>query len=412
MSDDGPGVPSELRDQIFELGVSTKAPTRRAPGPRDRARARGSHRRPAGWHDRRGRPTGGGAVFGVELPSGALAGSGSTTFDDDGRRDGRDAARSGCWSSTTTSPSPRCIVPTSKASPASRSSRWRTPGPRPCAPTEELRPDLVLLDIHLPDMSGLEVLRRLRSRPDGADLDILAITAAREVETVRTAMAGGVADYLIKPFPLRVFRERLESYAAQRDKLRRLSARQATVQDQQEVDRLLSARLPHGARTGTCPRGSRRRTLQLVADTLRDARTRPVRGGGRHPVRTVAGQCPPLSRAAGCDGVRPGAPPLRVGGAAGARLRLVRRPRLAWGHAEDARRRGRCRGSRCPRLQPRPGHLPRHGHHAGDHQADGGGVLRERGRRPDAGPARPPDRPRALAQRGPAGHHPEHRPSR
>ena len=136
--------------------------------------------------------------------------------------------------------------------------------------TEEQRPDLVLLDIHLPDMSGLEVLRRLRARPDGADVDILAITAAREVETVRTAMAGGVADYLIKPFPLRVFRERLESYAAQRDKLRLLSARQATVQDQHEVDRLLSAR-PRRGEDRDLPKGLSRHTLQLVGDTLRDA---------------------------------------------------------------------------------------------------------------------------------------------
>ncbi len=135
---------------------------------------------------------------------------------------------------------------------------------------EDLHPDLVLLDIHLPDMSGLEVLRRLRARPDGADLDILAITAAREVETVRTAMAGGVSDYLIKPFPLRVFRERLESYAAQRDKLQRMSARQATVQDQHEVDRLLSSR-PRPGEDRDLPKGLSRHTLQLVGETLRDA---------------------------------------------------------------------------------------------------------------------------------------------
>lgn len=135
---------------------------------------------------------------------------------------------------------------------------------------EELQPDLVLLDIHLPDLSGLEVLRRLRARPDGADLDILAITAAREVETVRTAMAGGVSDYLIKPFPLRVFRERLETYAVQRDRLERLSARQAIVHDQHEVDRLLSARL-RTSEHRDLPKGLSRHTLSLVADALRDA---------------------------------------------------------------------------------------------------------------------------------------------
>ena len=54
---------------------------------------------------------------------------------------------------------------------------------------DDLRPDLVLLDIHLPDVSGIEVLRRLREgRPD---VDVLVISAAKEVDTVRTALRGG-----------------------------------------------------------------------------------------------------------------------------------------------------------------------------------------------------------------------------
>ncbi|HEU4913035.1 MAG TPA: response regulator [Actinomycetes bacterium] len=135
---------------------------------------------------------------------------------------------------------------------------------------DELRPDLVLLDIHLPDMSGLEVLQRLRARPGGQELDVIAITAAREVDTVRSAMAGGVAHYLIKPFTLQVFQERMQAYAAQRDKLRRLSARKATVSDQGEVDRLLAARLPGGGGSDL-PKGLSRHTLSLVAEVLRDA---------------------------------------------------------------------------------------------------------------------------------------------
>ena len=134
---------------------------------------------------------------------------------------------------------------------------------------EELSPDLVLLDIHLPDMSGLEVLQRLRARPGGQDLDVIAITAAREVETVRAAMAGGVAHYLIKPFTLQVFRERLEGYAAQRRELRRRAAREGTVRDQSEVDRLLSGpRLAASAED--LPKGLSRHTLSIVAEVLRD----------------------------------------------------------------------------------------------------------------------------------------------
>ena len=74
---------------------------------------------------------------------------------------------------------------------------------------ERLRPDLVLLDIYLPDMTGLEVLQRLRE--GGAAVDVLVITAARDVASIRSALRGGVVHYLIKPFTVDVLRERLSA---------------------------------------------------------------------------------------------------------------------------------------------------------------------------------------------------------
>lgn len=135
---------------------------------------------------------------------------------------------------------------------------------------DQYKPDLILLDVHLPDMSGIEVLRQLRARPHGAAVDVLAITAAREVDTIRAAMAGGVVDYLIKPFTLRVFGERLRNYASRHETLQRLSARKATVQDQHQVDRLLTAR-PRRSEDRELPKGLSRHTLELVADALRES---------------------------------------------------------------------------------------------------------------------------------------------
>ena len=80
----------------------------------------------------------------------------------------------------------------------------------------------MLLDIYLPDISGLEVLRRLRE--GAAPVDVLAITAARDVETIRTALRGGVVHYLIKPFTFDTLRDRLERYAAALAPPRRLRA--------------------------------------------------------------------------------------------------------------------------------------------------------------------------------------------
>jgi response regulator of citrate/malate metabolism len=121
----------------------------------------------------------------------------------------------------------------------------------------ELRPDLVLLDIYLPDMSGLEVLKALR------DVDVLMISAARDVPTVREAMRGGAVNYLIKPFTAAALTERLQQYA---DTRRRLTTIGVEIR-QDDVDRLfgthpVTAPLPKGLSSATC---------SLVADTLKQA---------------------------------------------------------------------------------------------------------------------------------------------
>jgi response regulator of citrate/malate metabolism len=82
---------------------------------------------------------------------------------------------------------------------------------------QELRPHLILLDVYLPDMTGLEVLQRLRS---GGDLvGIIMITAARELDTVKGALDGCAADYLIKPFEFPQLKTKLEAFAARADAL-------------------------------------------------------------------------------------------------------------------------------------------------------------------------------------------------
>ncbi|HEY9351375.1 MAG TPA: response regulator, partial [Acidothermales bacterium] len=71
---------------------------------------------------------------------------------------------------------------------------------------EELTPDLVLLDIYLPDITGLDVLHRLRST--APDVDVLVVSAARDIESVQQAMRGGVVHYLVKPFDADILRSK------------------------------------------------------------------------------------------------------------------------------------------------------------------------------------------------------------
>src|ERR671915_235972 len=63
---------------------------------------------------------------------------------------------------------------------------------------KRLRPDLVLLDLAIPATDGLSVLRELRT--SGTSVEVIAVTARRDAETVRSVVHLGVVDYLVKPF--------------------------------------------------------------------------------------------------------------------------------------------------------------------------------------------------------------------
>ncbi|MEU5946848.1 response regulator [Micromonospora sp. NPDC047465] len=134
-------------------------------------------------------------------------------------------------------------------------------GEEAIAAVDEFRPDLVLLDLYLPDMFGLDVVTRLRAARH--DCDVLVISAAREAEAVRRAVRYGAVNYLLKPFGFDELRTRLEQYAARRNSLRA-----TVVSDQSDVDRVLSRSGAHIA-TSALPRGLSAETAELVERALR-----------------------------------------------------------------------------------------------------------------------------------------------
>jgi two-component system phosphate regulon response regulator PhoB len=72
-------------------------------------------------------------------------------------------------------------------------------------------PDLVILDVRMPRMSGLEVCRELRAGPLGAAVPIIMMTARARPQDLEQAYAAGATDYVVKPFSPRVLLERVES---------------------------------------------------------------------------------------------------------------------------------------------------------------------------------------------------------
>ncbi|MFI6105595.1 response regulator [Streptomyces sp. NPDC051310] len=123
-----------------------------------------------------------------------------------------------------------------------------------------LHPDLLLLDIYLPDMDGIGVLRSLRAAGHG--VDALFITAARDAGTIRSALRAGALHYLIKPFDRAALREQLLHVASLRSRLDGLDEAR-----QEDVDQIFGTR-PPGSRE--LPKGLAVHTAELVDRILRE----------------------------------------------------------------------------------------------------------------------------------------------
>lgn len=130
---------------------------------------------------------------------------------------------------------------------------------------ETLRPDLLLLDLYLPDGNGLELMRSLSALNLSPQPDFIVITAARDIDSVRQAMRLGAMYYLVKPFGFGQLRERLMAYQRLREGLDEVE-----VADQETVDQL------YGLLRGPAVRAADRRLPPTMAQVLEKVREAPT----------------------------------------------------------------------------------------------------------------------------------------
>ncbi|AZG43969.1 response regulator [Gordonia insulae] len=126
--------------------------------------------------------------------------------------------------------------------------------------------DLVLLDLGLPDARGVDLASALSGIRPGPD--IIAITAQRDLATVRSAMSHGVLLYLLKPFTYAAFAEKIRQYLGYRDAL---TAGSDAV-SQRDVDRALAELRTTDARR-TAKKGAAPETEDAVGRAVRDSAT-------------------------------------------------------------------------------------------------------------------------------------------
>lgn len=119
------------------------------------------------------------------------------------------------------------------------------------------RPDLVLLDIYMPDQDGVSLLKEIRRQEFPSD--VMMVSAAQDAQTIQDVVRYGAVDYIIKPFRMERLRKALQSYRATKNNL----AGNGTL-DQEQLDRVLRGPGGPGDRDGGLPKGFNTATLREI----------------------------------------------------------------------------------------------------------------------------------------------------
>lgn len=129
--------------------------------------------------------------------------------------------------------------------------------------------DLIILDMYMPQMSGLELLRILRA--EGVNADVIMVTSADDAATIESFIRLGVNDYLIKPFGYERFQLALKNFCDHWDTIHQ-DPNHPHKFTQNQLDNVLlhlTASSPPPA-PGGMPKGLQSQTLTLLQDYLKE----------------------------------------------------------------------------------------------------------------------------------------------
>lgn len=127
---------------------------------------------------------------------------------------------------------------------------------------EKTRVDLLLTDLYMPEMSGIELMNELRRQE--CDADVIFITAANDAPNIQEALRLGAVDYLLKPFCYERFEETLDKVVVRRKVIE--SGMEFT---QADIDEMIRARRPNPeSRTAELEKGIQRQTLNHIRAEL------------------------------------------------------------------------------------------------------------------------------------------------
>ena len=128
-------------------------------------------------------------------------------------------------------------------------------------------PQLILLDVYIPDSEGLSLFWKLRQEFN--EVDVIMVTAAKEVATIAETLRGGIFDYIVKPVDFNRFEQTLTRFNVQKQLLR-----EKEELDQQEIDLLTGAQAAvsqEKGNEGKLPKGIDQITLNKIKIVLQQS---------------------------------------------------------------------------------------------------------------------------------------------